>query len=90
MRLMSYLYGMFLLNHSKSEEAKITEDVLKCFVNSFQAYVSLLMTKEDVDPAVLELNMKKNGESGPGKKSNSGKKEPRFVDTHVQLLLLGR
>ena len=102
MRLMSYLYGMFLLNNSlgKSEEAKITEDVLKCFVNSFQAYVSLLMTKRAVDPAVLErhmklfmsaahylhkchgkLNMKKNGESGPGKKSNSGKKEPRFVDT---------
>ena len=102
MRLMSYLYGMFLLNNplGKSEEARITVDFLKCFVNSFQAYVSLLMTKNPVEPAMLEnhmklfmsaahylhkchgkLNMKKNGNSGPRKGSNSDQKNPRFVDT---------
>ena len=42
----------------KSEEAKITVDFLKCFINSFQAYVSLLMTKNPVDPAMLENHMR--------------------------------
>ena len=102
MRIMSYLYGMFLLNNplGRTEEAKITVDFLKCFINSFQVYVSLLMTKNPVDPAMHEnlmrlfmpaahylhkchgkLNMKKNGNSGPRKGSNSDQKNPRFVDT---------
>ena len=57
MRIMSYLYGMFLLNNplGKSEEAKITVDFLKCFINSSQAYVSLLMTKNPVDPPCLRI-----------------------------------
>jgi len=60
MRLMSYLYGMFLLNHplGQSDEAKITTAFLKCFINSFQAYVSILMSKRPVDPEVLEGHMK--------------------------------
>jgi len=60
MRLMSYLYGMFLLNNhlGTSEEARITAVFLKCFINSFQAYVSLLMSKRPVHPKVLEGHMK--------------------------------
>jgi hypothetical protein len=60
MRLMSYLYGMFLLNNplGKSKEAKITVVFLKCFINSFQAYVSLLMSKRPVQPKLLEGHMK--------------------------------
>jgi hypothetical protein len=60
MRLMPYLYGMYLLNNrlGKSEEARMTAVYLKCFVNSFQVYVSLLMSKQRVEPKVLVVHMK--------------------------------
>ena len=59
MWIMFYLYGMFPVNNRlvKNEDAKIPVDFLKCFINSFQVYVSLLIAKNPVDPAVLENQM---------------------------------
>jgi hypothetical protein len=55
-RLMSYLYGTFLLNNTlgSSEEAKITVKFMLCMLNSFQSLMSIFMSKttskkEDID-----------------------------------------
>ena len=60
MRLMSYLYGTFLMNNTlgNSEEGKATANYIKCMVNSFQAYVSILMTQKSVPKTVIENHMK--------------------------------
>ena len=61
MRLMSYLYGSYLMNNPLSaneDETKETVTNLKCMINAFQALVSALMTKRAVTPASIKNHMK--------------------------------
>jgi len=59
-RLMSYLYGSFLMNNSlgNSDEAKITVDYIKCMVNSFQSILSILMSKKIANRETINSHMK--------------------------------
>ena len=61
MRLMSYLYGSYLMNNPLSaneDETKETVTNLKCMINAFQALVSVLMTKRAVTPTSIKNHMK--------------------------------
>ena len=60
MRLMPYLVGTFLMNNplGTSDEAKEITLYIKCFVNAFQGYVSILMSETQVDSNVLDCHIK--------------------------------
>ena len=60
MRLMSYLYGQFLMNNElgDSEEARITVSYIKCMLNSFQALISIFMTKKEVPTGTIDNHIK--------------------------------
>ena len=60
MRIMPYLIGTFLMNNhlGTSEEAKEITLYIKCFLNAFQGYVSILMSETPVDSNVLDCHIK--------------------------------
>ena len=61
MRLMSYIYGSFLMNHRlceyEDENRKIVTN-LKCMLNAFQALISVLMSVREVAPEDIDNHMK--------------------------------
>merc|ERR1712086_530511 len=60
MRLMPYLIGTFLMNNplGTSDKAKEITLHIKCFVNAFQVYVSILMSETQVNNNVLDCHIK--------------------------------
>ena len=60
MRLMPYLIGTFLMNNplGTSDEAKEITLHIKCFVNAFHGYVSILMSETQVNSNVLDCHIK--------------------------------
>ena len=60
MRLMSYLYGMYLMNHELGplDETKGTVSNLKCMLNAFQTLVSVLMSMKKVSKKSIDDHMK--------------------------------
>ena len=60
MRVMSYIYGRFLNNHplGETEEATNTVGFIKCMLNSFQALVSILLSKRKSETNAIDDHMK--------------------------------
>ena len=60
MRVMSYIYGRFLQNYplGETEEATNTVGFIKCMLNSFQALVSILLSKRKSETNAIDDQMK--------------------------------
>jgi len=60
MRIISYLYGSFLMNNELGdlEEARITVYYIKCMLNSFQALISTLMNMKEVPTTTIDNHIK--------------------------------
>ena len=61
MRVMPYLVGSYLMNNKlcpNEDEERETLANLRCFLNAFQCVISILMSKKEVSPDMINDHMK--------------------------------
>ena len=58
LRLFSYLYGTYLLNHPLNKDHEALEDSMKRMINAFQSMTSYLMSMEPGDTSIVRDRVK--------------------------------